>query len=211
MSGLRRNGAGTVRSLLVSASSWLGPSTRTRPVVDGRGRAVTGGVAVLEPVMLGGVRQWVLVRGRSADSPLLLKVHGGPGQAEMATVGLNGLLEADFLVVEWDQRGSGKSAAAAEPAAAMSLSQLVADTIELTEYLTGRFGQRQLIIVGHSWGSILGLMAARQRPDLYGAFVSTGLIACFAEGQQAAYRFLLAEAQRRNASKAAAELTGLGA
>jgi pimeloyl-ACP methyl ester carboxylesterase len=167
-------------------------------------------VATLEPMMLGGVPQWVLARGRTADAPLLLKLHGGPGQAEMATAGLNGLLEADFVVIEWDQRGAGKSAASIEPAEAMTLDQLVADTVELTEYLTERFSQRQLIVVGHSWGSILGLMAVQRRPDLYSAFVSTGLIADFAAGQQAAYRYLLAESQRRNNDKALTELTALG-
>jgi pimeloyl-ACP methyl ester carboxylesterase len=160
--------------------------------------------------MIGGVRQWLLVRGRSTDSPLVLKLHGGPGQAEMATVGLNGLLEGDFVVVEWDQRGSGKSRASIQPTSAMNIGQLVADTIELTEYLLQRFGKRRLILVGHSWGSVLGLMAARQRPDLYSAFVSTGLIANFAEGQQVAYRFLLEESKRRSATKALAELTAVG-
>jgi proline iminopeptidase len=188
----------------------LGASTRTKPILDARGRAVEGSIATLEPVTLGGVRQWMLVRGRSADSPLLLKLHGGPGQAEMATVGLNGLLEHDFVVVEWDQRGSGKSGASLQLTDAMNIGQFVADTIELTELLINRFGRRTLILVGHSWGSILGLMAVRRRPDLYGAFVSTGLMANFSEGQQAAYRFALAEAQRRNASKALAELTSLG-
>jgi len=159
---------------------------------------------------LGGVRQWSLLRGRSADSPLLLKLHGGPGQAEMATVGLNGLLEADFVVIEWDQRGSGKSAASVQPTAAMNMSRLVDDTIELTEHLTQRFGKRQLIIVGQSWGSILGLMVVRRRPDLYSAFASTGLIANFAEGQHVAYRFLLAEAERRGTRKALAELSAIG-
>jgi pimeloyl-ACP methyl ester carboxylesterase len=81
---------------------------------------------------LGGVRQWLLGRGRRAESPILLKLHGGPGQAEMATARLNGLLEDDFVVAEWDQRGLGKSGAAIQPATAMNVSQLVDDTIELT-------------------------------------------------------------------------------
>ena len=150
------------------------------------------------------------MRGRSAENPILLKLHGGPGQAEMATVGLNRLLENDFVVAEWDQRGSGKSGSAIRPVTAMNLSQLVADTIELTEHLTQRFGRRKLIVVGHSWGSVIGLMAAQRRPDLYGAFVSTGLIANFAEGQQVAYRFLLDESRRRGNAKALTELNSLG-
>jgi len=193
----------------VSLLPQLGPSTRTRPICDSRGRTLPGSVAELEPLTLGGVRQWLLVRGRRAESPILLKLHGGPGQAEMATVGLNGLLENDFVVVEWDQRGSGKSGAAIQPVMAMNVSQLVADTIELTEHLTQRFGRRKLIVVGHSWGSVLGLMAAQQRPDLFSAFVSTGLIANFAEGQRVAYRFLLAESRRRGNTKALNELNSL--
>jgi pimeloyl-ACP methyl ester carboxylesterase len=188
----------------------LGPSTHTKPILDAEGRTVAGSIATLEPLTLGGVRQWLLMRGRSTDSPLLLKLHGGPGQAEMATVGLNGLLEADFVVIEWDQRGAGKSRASIRPTTAMNVDQLVADTIELTEHLIERFGKRQLIVVGHSWGSILGLMAVQRRPDLYSAFISTGLMANFAEGQQVAHRFLLAEAARRSNGKALAELTGLG-
>ena len=148
--------------------------------------------------------------GRRAESPILLKLHGGPGQAEMATAELNGLLENDFVVVEWDQPGSGKSGAAIQPAEAMNVSQLVADTIELTEHLTQRFGRRKLIVVGHSWGSVLGLMAAQRRPDLFSAFVSTGLIANFAEGQQVAYGFLVAESRRRGNTKALTELNSLG-
>jgi proline iminopeptidase len=100
---------------LMSLLPQLGPSTRTRPIRDSQGQTVPGSVARLEPLTLGGVRQWLLVRGRRAESPILLKLHGGPGQAEMATAGLNGLLENDFVVVEWDQRGSGKSGAAIQP------------------------------------------------------------------------------------------------
>ncbi len=155
---------------LVSLLPQLGSSTRTRPIRDSQGRTVPGSVARLEPLTLGGVRQWLLVRGQCAESPILLKLHGGPGQAEMTTVGLNGLLENDFVVAEWDQRGSGKSGAAIQPATAMNVSQLVADTIELTEHLTQRFGRPKVIVVGHSWGSVLGLMAVQRRPDLFSAF-----------------------------------------
>ena len=145
----------------VSLLPQLGPSTRTRPIRDSQGRTVLGGVARLEPLTLGGVRQWLLVRGRRAESPILLKLHGGPGQAEMATAGLNGLLENDFVVVEWDQRGSGKSRAAIKPAAAMNASQLVADTIELAEHLYQRrnFGADKTIpLVDRDWRKCLNLV-----------------------------------------------------
>ncbi len=198
---------------LALALLWLAAgctSTRTRPIVDAEGAPVPGSVASLERVQLGGVPQWILLRGRDAGKPLLLKLHGGPGQAEMATVAFNERLERDFVVVEWDQRGAGKSAASFEPASAMTLEQIVADTLELTQLLLRRFGRDRLLLVGHSWGSVVGLKAVQRRPDLYQAFVSTGQIVAYAQGLALGHGFLLQEAARRGHAQALAELRSLG-
>ena len=158
---------------------------------------------------LGDVEQWVLARGQRTEAPILLKIHGGPGQPEIPTIDLNARLEEHFLVAEWDQRGAGKSAAAVEFPAAMSLDQIVADTIELTERLVNEFGPRKVIVLGHSWGSLVGVLAVHQRPDLYSAFVSTGQITTFVDGQQIAYEFVVAEATRRRHKAAASALSSM--
>lgn len=185
-------------------------SYRTRAIVDASGEPVAGSVASLERITLGGVPQWILVRGRSADSPILLKLHGGPGQAEMAAVGFNRLLEERFVVVEWDQRGAGKSASSREPASAMTLTQLIEDTHELSELLLERFGKRKLILVGHSWGSVLGLRTVQKYPEPFAAFVSTGQIADYGQGLVVGYAFLLEEAKARGNADALAELKQIG-
>jgi pimeloyl-ACP methyl ester carboxylesterase len=154
--------------------------------------------------------QWILIRGNGAVNPILLKLHGSPGQAEMATVGLNRLLEKDFVVVEWDQRGAGKSAQAIEPQSAMNIAQLVQDTHDLTELLLRRFRQKSLILVGSSWGSVIGLKTVQKYPESYRAFVSTGQIANFSEGMKVSYRFLTEEAKRRDNSEALNDLTRIG-
>jgi len=185
-------------------------SYETKPIRDAQRQPIVGSVARLERVMLGGVFQWILIRGNNVENPILLKLHGGPGQAEIATVGLNRLLEKDFVVVEWDQRGSGKSARSIEPKSGMNISQFVEDTHELTELLLKRFRQKNLILVGHSWGSVIGLKAVQKYPDLYRAFVSTGQIANFSEGMKVGYRFLIDEAKKRNNADALNDLTRIG-
>jgi pimeloyl-ACP methyl ester carboxylesterase len=121
------------------------------------------------------------------------------------------LLEKDFVVVEWDQRGAGKSAQAIEPVSGMNIDQFVEDTHELTELLLTRFHRKKLILVGSSWGSVIGLKAVQKYPDLYRAFVSTGQIANFSEGMAVGYRFLMDEAKRRNNLEALNDLSKIGA
>jgi pimeloyl-ACP methyl ester carboxylesterase len=198
--------------VLVSAVACLSccTSNTTAPIVDEHGHVLTGSVATLEQISLGGVSQWILIRGNNVEKPLLLKLHGGPGQAEMATVRFNRLLEKDFIVVEWDQRGAGKSAQAIDPERAMNIAQLVEDTHDLTELLLKRFHQKNLILVGSSWGSVIGIETVKKYPRLYHAFVSTGQIANFTEGMNVGYRFLMAEAKARNDMKALDELTRIG-
>ena len=202
--------SGRVPLLLIGCLLTACTSYTTRPIEDESGQKVPGSVASLERIRLGGVDQWILIRGKSASHPLLLKIHGGPGQAEMATVPFNRLLEDDFIVVEWDQRGAGKSRASIEPERDVSLDQIVEDTNELAELLLKRLGQEKLILVGHSWGSLVGLKAVQRRPELYRAFVSTGQIASYREGLKVGYRFLTEEVRKRGDSAALQDLTEIG-
>jgi pimeloyl-ACP methyl ester carboxylesterase len=200
----------SILALFLTAASLAGcTSHQTKPIVDAQGRAIAGSIASLEQIELGGVLQWVLIRGDSIRNPILLKLHGGPGQAEMATVQFNRLLEKDFIVVEWDQRGAGKSASAIEPESGMRIAQFVEDTEQLTRTLLSRFHQEKLILVGHSWGSVIGLQTVQKYPQFYRAFVSTGQIVNFSEGMRLGYDFLLKEAKRRDAH-AFAQLTSIG-
>ncbi|MDH5618241.1 MAG: alpha/beta hydrolase [Gammaproteobacteria bacterium] len=134
-------------------------------------------VAVLETIELGGVPQWVLIRGHDARKPVLLFLHGGPGMPAMFLAhDFQREMEQDFVMVHWDRRGAGKSFAAAA-AGELSVSQTLADTLELTRILKRRFDQERIFLVGHSWGSYLGLLAAREQPSDFHAFIGTGQLA----------------------------------
>jgi pimeloyl-ACP methyl ester carboxylesterase len=167
-------------------------------------------IARIEKISLGGVDQYILIRGRNSHNPLLLRLHGGPGQAEMAAQVLNRELEDDFVVVEWDQRGAGKSAAAINPKSAMTLDRIVQDTVELSRYLLGRFGQKKLLLMGHSWGSVVGLKAVQQAPALYFGLITTGQIVQFRKAQSITYTYLLTKAKATGRTEAFDDLKRLG-
>jgi len=100
-------------------------------------------------------------------------------------------LEKYFTVVNWDQRGAGKSYRAIGDPAMMNIGQFVADTRELTGYLLKKFRQDRLVLVGHSWGTVIGALAASRYPELYSCYVGIGQIGNMAEGEAASYRWTL--------------------
>lgn len=149
-------------------------------VLRGRTPGLSGprSVTSLEKIRLGGVEQWVLIRGHDRDSPVLLFLHGGPGMPAMFLAhAFQRRLEREFVVVHWDRRGAGKSFDAASDRTGLSVSRTLEDTYELTRILRTRFGQDRIYLVGHSWGSYLGLLAVREHPEYYLAFVGTGQMA----------------------------------
>src|SRR5690606_5108939 len=105
-------------------------------------------------------------------------------------------LEQHFVVVTWDQRGTGKSYAALDPAETLTLEQMVADTIEVTEYLRERFGEDKIYLTGNSWGSILGVLAVQRRPELFHAYVGTGQMVSLRQTDIIFYEDTLAWAER---------------
>jgi pimeloyl-ACP methyl ester carboxylesterase len=137
-------------------------------------------IASLEQVTLGGDKQWILIRGKTKRAPILLFLHGGPGMPMMyLAYAFQRPLEDRYLVVQWDRRGAGKSyLAGVQNPAKMRISQEIADTVSLIEQLQTRFGRRKVILVGHSYGTALGVRVAAARPDLIRAYVGVGQEAC---------------------------------
>jgi pimeloyl-ACP methyl ester carboxylesterase len=167
------------------------------PVLGQDGLPIPGSIAELTRVELGGTTQTISIRAANPDSPVLLYLSGGPGQSDIAFA--RALLEpltADYVVVVWDQRGSGKSYSALEPTATYTPDRLVKDTTELTDYLRFRFGEEKVYLLGESWGSTLGVLAAQQRPDLYHAYIGSGQMVSQRVTDQRIWRDLLAHADR---------------
>lgn len=128
-------------------------------------------------VNLGGVEQWVSVRGTSLENPILLVVHGGPGST------LTGLSysyqrpwEKYYTVVNWDQRCSGKTASISGSTSEVELTTeiILSDALELTDYLRERYQKDKIILFGHSWGTMLGANLVKRNPEKYSAYISTG-------------------------------------
>jgi proline iminopeptidase len=163
----------TTMTLIVVAVFVAWPAT-TPPIVGPDGEPLPGSIAELITVPVGGHDQAMMIRGGNIDNPILLYLAGGPGGTDLGAMRADATLEQDFVVVTWEQRGAGKSYLALDPVETLTLEQTVADTIEVTSYLRDRFGEDKIYLVGNSWGTIPGVLAVQQHPEMFHAYVGTG-------------------------------------
>ncbi len=199
-----------VLAVVATAITVLIPA-RTEPIRGADGTVVPGSVAELTRVSVTGGELKLLIRGTSDTNPVLLFLAGGPGGSEFGAMRRHGeALEDDFVVATLDQRGVGSSYDQLEPLATHTLANAVTDVIEVTEYLRTRFGQRQVYLVGQSWGSFLGVLAAQERPDLFAAFVGVGQMVDVAETDRIFYDDTLAWARARGNVEFVAQLEAAG-
>jgi len=169
----------------------------TPAIEDADGRVVAGSIATLERVELNGRKEWITIRGRDADRPVLLFLAGGPGGSELATVRHTlGGLEDHFVVVVWDQPGAGKSYRAMRRRD-ITLETYVEDAGALLDFLAGRLGREKVYVVGESWGSVLAMLVAARRPERVEAVFGTGQMVAFLENDLACYRLMLEWARGR--------------
>ena len=196
---------------LVALAIAIATPATTAPLTDGNGKPLSGSVAELATVPIGGHHQALMIRGRSVENPVLLHLAGGPGGTDLGAMRADVGLEQDFVVVTWDQRGAGKSYAALDPAGTLTLDQMVADTIELTNYLRVRFDQDRIYLVGNSWGTILGVLAVQQHPELYHAYIGTGQMVSPRTTDIMFWQDTLAWAERTGNAELAVTLRGNGA
>jgi pimeloyl-ACP methyl ester carboxylesterase len=167
----------------------------------------SNGIESLEAVEIGGVEQTIYLRGHDRRKPVMLFVHGGPGAPEMPSARDFGLqLEEHFVVVHWDQRGAGNSCTSDVPDESLRLEQFLADTLELVNLLRSRFGVEKIYLVGHSWGSVLGVLAVQRNPELFHAYIGMGQVVDMQRGEDISYRFVLDRAKAEGNNEALEEL-----
>lgn len=182
---------------------WTKSPGKTDPITDGQDKELKGSISIIEVVELGGQKQYLIVRGADATKPVMLFLHGGPGSPEFAFMKhYNQAIENDFVMVYWEQRGAGKSYSKHIPAETMNLEQLVSDTKELSEYLINRFHKEKIYIMGHSWGSFLGIVTVWHHPELYHAFFGIGQVAHQYRAEQISFDWVKDQADRRKDKKA---------
>lgn len=197
-----------------------GAQGSTDPYASGREsvaavqRIVTpNGVQEAFETVLGDTRQAVSVRGADRANPLLLFIHGGPGSVEMPMAWtFQRPWEDYFTVVQWDQRGAGKSYRLNDPQAlapSMTLQRYRDDAIELIEQLRIRYGKRKVVLMGHSWGSAVGLAVAAERPDLLHAYVGVGQAISFKDNERVGLDWTLEQTRQRGNAQAQRELEAL--
>ena len=137
------------------------------------------GISSLEEIALGGLKQWIFIRGTDQDNPVLLFLHGGPGAP---LLGMSSSRKHDaeviehFTVVHWDQRGAGKSFSSDIPVDSMTLDRFVEDCNELIDYLRNRFHTQKVFIVAHSGGTIIGIKTAYKYPEKIHAYVGVAQV-----------------------------------
>lgn len=162
---------------------------------------------------IGGIPQWISIRGEHDLNPVLVILHGGPGSAfQMISYEAFRAWERDFTVVQWDQRGAGRTYArnGAKGSGDMTIERFVADGIEVVEYALAQTGRAKAILLGVSWGSILGMEMARRRPDLFHAYVGGGQVVDMTANEAVGYDGLVARLQARGEAKALSRLNQIG-
>lgn len=178
---------------------------------DSFGNIIPGSIAKLEQIELGGVKQWILIRGRNINNPILLFLHGGPGSSVMPLIRhYNRELENHFIVVNWEQRGAGKSYSRKLSEEDLTLEQYIADAYELINMLRKRMNKDKIFLVGHSWGSILGVYLVQRYPELFHAFIGVGQGVNGMENEKISYQYTLTMARETNNKKALRDLEKMG-
>lgn len=151
-------------------------------------------------INLNGVPQYVSIRAEKENAPLLIYLHGGPGDAALPLLmKYNKMLEQQFTLVVWEQRGAGKSYYKFD--GPITIDVFLNDLHSLVKHLLSRFHQSSLYLIGHSWGSILGLRFVKAYPELVRAYIGCGQVVNMRKSSKAAYEYALAHADKKSLEK----------
>ncbi len=183
---------GGVALLGLGGVMWAISPGQPAPLLDGAGCRIDGSLSAKVFAQINGDRQGMFIQSTDLANPVLLFLHGGPGMPEFFLNSTHPAgLEQDFTVVWWEQRGAGLSFNPEIAPNSMTLAQMIADTIAVTHHLLTRFGKDKIFLLGHSWGSFLGIQVAAAAPDLFHAYIGMGQVSWQLRSEMAALAYMI--------------------
>ncbi|WP_030411207.1 alpha/beta fold hydrolase [Streptomyces sp. NRRL S-1448] len=171
-----------------------------------------GGIDEAGFVRIGGIDQYVSVRGEDRRNPVVLELHGGPGASNLVFTPRTRAWEKHFTIVRWDMRGAAKTFGRGGPAGQgeLSLARLQSDALELTEHLRARLGVGKVLLVANSFGTFVGLRLARSNPELFSGYVGTDQNIAAGGRDRSSYRALCERLREAGKRKELAAVTAMG-
>jgi len=190
----------------------INSSGNEEPFLDEKGNVLPNSIAMHEDMTINGVSQRVTIRGKDKNNPVLLIVHGGPGAPILPVIyKITGVaLEDIFTVCYWDQRGSGLAYNDSIPDSSITLSQIVDDGLELSNHLKKTFKKDKIYIEGLSWGTAVAAYMVQKKPELYHAYIGSGLMANLSLSEELSYEFAMSESQKHNDTISINQLKQIG-
>ncbi|MES2259615.1 MAG: alpha/beta hydrolase [Pseudomonadota bacterium] len=163
-------------------------------------------------ISVGGIEQWIAIDGEKCGNPVILFLHGGPANPlSPYSDAVYGKWAKDFTLVQWDQRGGGKTYIRNKSTSTLTLEQMAEDGIEVANFIRHHLGKQKIILTGSSWGSILGIHMAKAHPELFDAYIGVSQLVSQRENQAASYAAVLALAGQAEDREAVTALQAIGA
>ena len=203
--------AGVIAAPVVGGLVWR--KARQRRVAKALEITTPNGIVEERFVKVGGIEQWIQLRGEDRDNPVLLVLHGGPGWPNAVFTLPLRPWEQHFTVVQWDHRGAGKTLGRNGKAGSgeMSFDCRVADAIEIIEFLCQHLGVDKVIVLAESMGTLTGTPLVKHRPDLVHALVATDLYVAMAANEARKYQLTMDRLRSAGNAKGVAALEEIGA
>ncbi|MHB0998553.1 MAG: alpha/beta fold hydrolase [Armatimonadota bacterium] len=165
---------------------------KPKPILDEHGKVLADSIVEKTYISVNGVKQGMFIRSKNIANPVLLFLHGGPAMPEYTFAQKYPAgLEEYFTICYWDQRGAGLSYSPDIPLDTLNAEQIVSDTLEITDYLRNRFDQDKIYLMGHSWGSFIGIQAAARSPERYHAYIGIAQLSQQFTSEQLAYSYMV--------------------
>ena len=197
--------------IAIAILAFVTAGTHTKPFVDASVKVLPNAIAEERRIIIGGVEQYVLLRGKNRKAPLLVFVHGGPGAVETPFLRKhNAALEDDFVVVYSEQRGAVHSYDSEADPADITIDRLTKDLGELIDVLLVEFEQEKVLLVAHSWGTVLALEHAAAKPETVAAYIAISQTTSQAESDAEGYKWALSRAKESNDVEAIKRLADIG-